>query len=371
MEKKVSMYFQQGASNKEYHAQLTQAPDGGWLVTFQYGRRGASLTFGQKTANPTTYEAASKAYDKLVAEKKRSGYTEDAAGTPFLNNDSVGTATIFVPQLLNAIPESEAIEKLNDPAWCAQEKMDGERRAVQVDCGGVLHGINRKGLATALPKPIADDLLTVSSILGATIVDGEIVGNILYVFDILNYGAQFFGDIQGSATPARASFKDRMAVATETLKSLKHVIPVSTAFTRKEKHALFDRVLAKSGEGLVFKRLDSMHSPGRPASGGDWLKHKFIEQASCVVLDHEKNRRSVFLGLLDDDGKTVPVGKVTILPNFEVPSPGQVVEVQYLYAYREGSLFQPVYKGPRNDVALCECRISQLKFKQEPAEAAQ
>jgi len=41
-----------------------------------------------------------------------------------------------------------------------------------------------------------------------------------------------------------------------------------------------------------------------------------------------------------------------------------VVEIRYLYAYRDSlALYQPVYLGPRDDVEVGECVVSQLKFK--------
>jgi bifunctional non-homologous end joining protein LigD len=44
------------------------------------------------------------------------------------------------------------------------------------------------------------------------------------------------------------------------------------------------------------------------------------------------------------------VGSVTIPPNRNVPKVGQIIEVEYLYAHRGGSLTQAVYKGVREDV---------------------
>jgi bifunctional non-homologous end joining protein LigD len=47
-----------------------------------------------------------------------------------------------------------------------------------------------------------------------------------------------------------------------------------------------------------------------------------------------------------------------------VPAVAQVVEVRYLYAFRESNaLYQPVYLGPRNDVEQHECVLSQFKYK--------
>ena len=48
-----------------------------------------------------------------------------------------------------------------------------------------------------------------------------------------------------------------------------------------------------------------------------------------------------------------------------MPSPGDLVEVQYLYAYRDGSVYQPVYKGKRTDIDAKDCKVSQLKYKPE------
>ena len=48
---------------------------------------------------------------------------------------------------------------------------------------------------------------------------------------------------------------------------------------------------------------------------------------------------------------------------------GQVVEIRYLYAFRESNaLYQPVYLGPRQDVEHHECVLSQLKYKGQEEE---
>lgn len=42
---KVSLYFKEGGSDKEYHAEIV-AVEGGNVVNFRYGRRGSALTAG-------------------------------------------------------------------------------------------------------------------------------------------------------------------------------------------------------------------------------------------------------------------------------------------------------------------------------------
>jgi bifunctional non-homologous end joining protein LigD len=112
---------------------------------------------------------------------------------------------------------------------------------------------------------------------------------------------------------------------------------------------------------------------GRPNSGGDWLKFKFTESASCCMLEVNSGKRSVRMGLLDTSKRTdvikgqpmISVGNVTIPPNHEVPAAGDIVEVEYLYAYKGGSIYQPVYHGKRTDLDINACTTDQLKYKPE------
>lgn len=91
--------------------------------------------------------------------------------------------------------------------------------------------------------------------------------------------------------------------------------------------------------------------PGGPYSGGAQLKHKFVESASFLVTACNARRR-VTLGLHDKGGALVPAGKLTIPPNHSVPAASEVVEVRYLYAFKEsGAIYQPVYRG--NPPYLC------------------
>jgi bifunctional non-homologous end joining protein LigD len=138
-----------------------------------------------------------------------------------------------------------------------------------------------------------------------------------------------------------------------------------TATTQREKIALFKEMKEKNAEGVVFKRKDSLYKAGRPNSGGDHLKFKF--RATCSVIAGEQRKegkRSVEMWLYDGPVR-VNVGSVTVYPNQEMPKIGQVLEIKYLYAYKGGSLFQPVLKEFRDDVEPDECTISQLKYKRD------
>jgi bifunctional non-homologous end joining protein LigD len=104
--------------------------------------------------------------------------------------------------------------------------------------------------------------------------------------------------------------------------------------------------------------------PGKPNQGGPQLKFKFVATLSAIVAK-VNIQRSVEISLFK--GRSlISCGNVTIPANHEVPPAGAIVEVRYLYAYRDSlALYQPVYLGLRTDVDTDECNVSQLKFKAE------
>lgn len=358
---KISLYYSEGNSDKEYHAEIVEVP-GGNAVNFRYGRRGGTLTVGTKTSAPVDFAQAKKIYDKLVQSKTSKGYTPSIAGVAYQGTDEAGLKTGFMPQLLNPISESEAMDCISDDSWSAQKKMDGERRAAHADQHGVI-GINRKGLNVPLPLALANELQSIADHSGAIRVDGEIIGDILYVFDLhLHYGK----DIH------TLPWLKRMRLAEESLNAGRHIKTVPVAVTPHEKLSLWNRVKDAHGEGVVFKRVNSIVTAGRPNSGGDWLKFKFTKSASCSVMEVNSGKRSVRIGLTDTNSRLnaqlIPIGNVTIPHNYDIPNPGDIVEVEYLYAYQGGSLYQPVYRGKRIDLDICACTTSQLKYKPEGRE---
>ena len=143
---------------------------------------------------------------------------------------------------------------------------------------------------------------------------------------------------------------------------------VGTAISPDDKIAMFINLRQSNREGAVLKEIDASFSSGRPNSGGTQLKYKFVESASFIVTARNA-KRSVTLGLFDGN-ELVSTGNVTIPPNHEIPAKGEVVEVRYLYAFREsGSIYQSVYFGKRGDIPASECVTDQLKYKTEPVAA--
>ena len=181
------------------------------------------------------------------------------------------------------------------------------------------------------------------------------MGDVYYAFDML----------QGPGFDLRTTAYQQRLVALLNLLGLamqKHIRMAETAFAPGQKRDLFNWLRRENKEGIVFKRLDAPYTPGRPNSGGTQLKHKFYATCSAVV-SKINDKRSVELRLLNGKG-WFPVGNVTIPVNFSIPEVGHVVEVRFLYAFKESNaLYQPVYLGPRKDVEVHECVLSQLKYK--------
>ncbi len=343
MEENITLYFQQGKSDKVYKASLEQQDDN-YLVNFAYGRRGATLRTGTKTQTAVDYDKAKKIYDKIVNEKMAKGYipTEDA--TNYVT-DSEKVATGIHCQLLNPIDDEELTAKLNDDNWLAQEKKDGKRLLLQKKNDEVI-AINRKGFSVGAPevvfnwgKQMPDDFL----------IDGEAIGERLFVFDILEYKDQ---DLR------EQPYTERLEIL-EKLPFDDVVQLVATAKTQTEKTELLKQLKVDNTEGIVLKKADALVTPGRPNSGGNQLKYKFYETATVLV--HKVNdKRSVAISVYDN-GATVDVGNVTIAVNKEIPKVGDCIEVRYLYAYKGGSLYQPTFLNVRDDIDQKECAIKQLK----------
>jgi bifunctional non-homologous end joining protein LigD len=348
---RVTLYYRAGTSDKVYQAAIEPA-GGQFAVNFAYGRRGATLSTGTKTSSPVDYDTARKIHAKLVGEKKAKGYTEGADGTPYEHTDRQVSG--ILPQLLNPIEEAEVEALLRDDSYCAQEKFDGRHLLIRKEDERT-EGINKKGLIVGLPQTVANDLRCIS---GSFIPDGESVGDDYHAFDLLECEGKNLRSLPYSV---------RLACLVDLLLSNSrhpHIRLVETAFTSQQKTRLWERLREEQREGIVFKRLDAPYTPGKPNSGGSQLKFKFVATVSAVVA-RVNARRSVEVSLFQ--GRSlVSCGNVTIPANHQIPPVGAVVEVRYLYAYRDSlSLYQPVYLGPRDDVDPGECLVSQLKYKAE------
>ncbi len=344
----TTLYFREGPSDKVYRVEIERRGEG-YVVTLAYGRRGSTLNTGTKTAHPVPLQDARRIYDKLVKEKMAKGYVLGPEGSAYQSGSNRKTS--IRPQLLNPTDNPGAL--LADNAFYLQPKHDGKRLLV-LKQGDQVTGINRRSLECGIPESIRSSAL---SLRGDFLIDGEAIGDRLHAFDLLEVEGDDIRDVP---------YRDRLLKLLHLLatKEQPSIQWVETVCGLEAKTNSFERLRSENAEGVVFKRIGAPYCPGRPNSGGDQLKFKFVETASVVV--HALNsKRSVAMAVWHND-ELQSCGNVTIPADQAVPKVGDVAEVRYLYAMPgSGSLFQPVFLGVRDDIASAECTRDQIKFRGE------
>ena len=348
----TTLHYQDQRSDKVYRIAI-EPRDGGYVVNFAYGRSGSTLNTGTKTTTPVYYDAAQKIYDKVVRGKLAKGYVLAADSQTYVTGSR--KVTDIRPQLLNAVEDPEPL--LADEAFYLQPKHDGKRLLLHKQ-GFELTGINRRGIECGFPESIR---AAAAALPHNFLVDGEAVGDTFHVFDLLEIE---FSDLR--AIP----YRDRLVKLLNLLAWGQNTAIqwVCTISGKAAKRRIFEELKGDNAEGVVFKRIGAPYSPGRPNSGGDQLKYKFVETAS-VIVNAINAKRSVAIAVWEN-GTLVPAGNVTVPADQLIPQVGDVVETRYLYAIgASGSLFQPVYLGVRDDIAAAECTRDQLKFRREEVAA--
>lgn len=366
----IKLFFQEGRSDKVYNATLLDEGDSSYSVEVEWGRRGAKLSRGKKAVK-VTLAAAEKALAKLVDQKTSKGYellTEAIQPQAVAPPEGQGSGSRVTgirerlghaAQLLNPINPIELSALLTEDRVIAQQKLDGNRVLVHVD--ETIRAANRAGQVTTIHASIHAALASVPP---GTVIDGELMsgedGPSYWLFDVLQIAGE---DLRG------LGYLDRWRRLNAELESVLappiRILDYAQGFAAKQ--ALHDRLLAASAEGIVFKRLDAPYTPGRPSSGGNQLKHKFIKSADVVILENAGNayRMGVYEGdTLREVGKvfagTTNQSRAELdrrLADGERP----VAEVRYLYATEDEQLFQPVFVRLRDDKPAVECGLAQLE----------
>lgn len=363
--KSTQLFFQEGTSDKLYHATIFEDA-GAYTVKVKWGRRNAKLNEGTKALKVTLAQAEST-FDRLVREKTGKGYQAVSAGVkpapvaPLAGQGSSSKVTGkrakvgFSAQLLNPIEDDELEAFLADETVLAQQKLDGNRVLVHLE--EEPFATNRDGQRTTIATEIFEGL---SSLPLGTVVDGEIIGGDVYwLFDVIRVGGR---DV------VALGCEERWRLLAEELEpGLSAPIRVlGAAIGQKQKRALHEKLTAAGAEGMVFKQRGAPYKAGRPASGGTQRKHKFIKSADVVLLSNAGN--AYLMGVYDGP-KRVEVGKVfagttnasrKAIDGLLGAGTQPVAEVRYLYATDDEQLFQPVFVRLRTDKAATACVRGQL-----------
>lgn len=357
---RLDLECRSGSKDAVYQLQLEEV-EGGFVVNYQNGRRGGTLASGTKTKCPVSLEAARKAFDKVAKDKltAQPPYVRmGGSGESFqaVSAEMAEQSTGLVPQLLNDVPEGQLEPVLVSDEYVGQVKIDGQRRMVRASRNGVV-GSNRRGLQVPLPKCIEHSVAGVECEL-----DGEILGSRLFVFDILSMGERDLRSL---------GFRQRNKVLESMVGLFGEAVTVlPLAEGEAQKRMLIERTKELGQEGVTFKHVDAPYVPGRPNSGGSQLRLKHWKDATVYVLGENVDRRSVRMGVLTETGLLIEVGSVTIPANHDIPAKGLVIDVKYLYAFEGGDLFQPTFKGVRDDLTMADAVASRLVFKSEHVDVA-
>ena len=365
--KTVQLFFQEGSSDKFYHATMVEADDGTFAVDVEWGRRGAPPAKGRK-AQQVTRAVADKTFDKLVREKTNKGYevvTNDVTPAAVAPPQGEGSGTkggnVSRPklgpgaQLMNPIDDDDADTFIDDAAWAAQQKLDGNRVLLHVGLERRF-GTNRNGQETAVPADVLDGA---DGLPEGTILDGELIAGTYHVFDVLRVG---------TTDVIKRGYHERFTLLADDLEPgfSGPLQLVALATTTKEKRALHTRLLNAHAEGIVFKKLDAPYTSGRASSGGSQRTLKFTKSADVVIVENAGN---AYRMVVKDGATWFDVGKVFSGSTNEsrtaidaALSRGErvVAEVRYLYATSSFQLFQPVLSRVRDDKDANECGKDQL-----------
>jgi bifunctional non-homologous end joining protein LigD len=344
-------------SDKVYNVYLAELPDAkGYIVNFENGKRGSTLTPGTKTLSPVSLEKATAIFEKLVKEKVNgsSHYKPiDGGNTASAQLGEVGVRkeADYAPMLprLAGYEVKNIAHRLTDDGWGAQQKFDGERVMVLSDKGAI-SGIQKTGYVRALPSHIEEAMPRHAR---TTLIDGELVGDNYYVFDALFVDGRDLRD---------QPYDERYQQAKRLVSTIGHdkIHIVVTAFDITSKKALLARVQARGAEGMVFWRLDAPYAEGESDAVE---KFKPYAGSSVIVHAHKPDKRSVVTAAYKAGVYTV-LGAVTIPTSKPMPPVGSVIECNYLYAH-EGTfaLFQPEFEKVRTDQLPEACQVEKFKMK--------
>jgi ATP-dependent DNA ligase len=192
------------------------------------------------------------------------------------------------------------------------------------------------------------------------VLDGEFRGpDDLWIFDILQLGGK---DVTGEI------LSERKKILSDILVGDKEFLMVKFEFANsfQEVMSYKARMLALNEEGIVVKNPSSTYG-----QKGAWLKIKNSETVDCFVLGIDKTiemertgiPHSWFIGLYDNNGRVVEMGKVGTYLKEVDPSRievGTIVEIQFQQVTADLKFRGPFILRIREDKKKEECTFSQI-----------
>jgi DNA ligase D-like protein (predicted ligase)/DNA ligase D-like protein (predicted 3'-phosphoesterase) len=298
----------------------------------------------------------------------------------------------------------EAPKPFSDKNWIFEIKWDGFRAIAYINEELSLRSRNNHELMDNFPE-----LNELRQKAKNAVLDGEIIiinkgkldfqallernkeSNFLFktnssavyvVFDILEKNGKSLIDLP---------LMERKRILKDTVAEGSHVILAD--YIEEKGEAYYNVAIEKGLEGIIAKKKTSPYEQG--SRSGDWLKIKKLHTIDCVIFGYTQGtgiRKSTFgallLGLYDNDGKVIYVGKVgtgftqkilnellaQFYPlktndsplNLEISEevswvkPKFVCEISYQVVTKDGRLRMPRFQRMRTDKKPEECKTEQL-----------
>ena len=345
-------------SNKFYLVAIVKGGDSSGELLKIYGPIGKP---GKATATFMDSLGLVAEFNKVVNAKKGKGYKVIESQDGHMKSSDEPIQPEPTPEhelmVMCCLPRSIPVDDMarmideHESFGVYQEKYDGERRPIEVTANKEVIGYNRKGQEAPLFPDVKEQMASLPS----GIYDTEDLGTQgVVVFDMVT---------EHLATPfrKRVEFLEDAAKAADGLSMVSVALPTVLSSGDELRDAV-KASRSQGQEGIVVRFLTSPYEEGRATQT---FKLKNIKSATARVASTSPTKRSVGLELLDFPGDWVPAGRVTIPANAEIPSKGELVEIEYLYATQDGKFFQPVYKGERTDLNDTEAHTGQLIYKDQ------
>ena len=257
---------------------------------------------------------------------------------------------------------------LFDPEWGMSQKMDGHRLIVQslkydrwqardksdIRTTTQISAYNRDG--NYYTKDYFDLGHALKDISPNWILDGELVGGMYYLFDVLSSPQIPHKTLTQQPLTTRQTVAQRFV---ETLGSpvVKYVPLVTTG-----KLQVFEEMRAAGAEGVIFKKLDAPYQEGR---NNNFIKCKFKHDVDCIVTDVGVDSKSnIELAFWDPQTQDLYPSRhycSSLSGDGPIIRKGDIVKVNILYSTKDGKLAQPTFPLLRNDKKAEECTIDQLE----------
>lgn len=311
--KSVRLEAPSASGKKFYTIEIANPAADSYFVNFTFGAVGGSVKTGTKTPVPVSLEKAETIFAKLQKEKEtgeshyqpvNSAVTTDGrvadpirAGFQIINGHrDTELPKCIPPRLLNDIDESMVMLHVHLPTWWVQFKHDGDRVQLHSNKGVVTLFSARSAKTRACPLIIAEACERMP--LDSFALDGEIVDDTLWVFDLLSTE-----DTDWRALP----YESRMA-ALESLIPRLHCPTIKLVETARSEMNKTEMILSAKEthqEGVVFANKNAAYRSGRPSRGGDSLRWKFVASGSFIVSKHNIGEGKMSINVALHDGTEI------------------------------------------------------------------